>query len=70
MCDRVFQLTQHFLGDDTPPQVSKKNLETIEDASTELMMGGDTVRLKMGEAYFDCSEEYASEFCEKRQVRP
>jgi prefoldin subunit 4 len=33
------------------------------------MMGGDSVRLKMGEAFFDCSEEYATEYCEKRQEK-
>jgi len=27
------------------------------------------VRLKLGEAYFDCTEEYATEFCERRQAK-
>jgi len=44
-------------------------LEVIEDSTTELMMGGDSVRLKMGEAFFDCSEEYATEYCVKRQEK-
>eukprot|EP00614_Pseudopedinella_elastica_P006556 CAMPEP_0172588624 /NCGR_PEP_ID=MMETSP1068-20121228/7503_1 /TAXON_ID=35684 /ORGANISM="Pseudopedinella elastica, Strain CCMP716" /LENGTH=125 /DNA_ID=CAMNT_0013384009 /DNA_START=49 /DNA_END=426 /DNA_ORIENTATION=+ len=49
-------------------KVVKERLETLEDATTELMMGGDTVRLKMGEAFFDCSEEYATEYCERHQT--
>ena len=30
-------------------------------------MGGDSVRLKLGDSFIDCSEDYATEFCEKRQ---
>mmetsp|Transcript_235 Transcript_235/g.283 ORF Transcript_235/g.283 Transcript_235/m.283 type:complete len:130 (+) Transcript_235:8-397(+) len=57
----------HEIQDDM--KVSKEKLETLEDATTELMMGGDSVRLKIGEAFFDCSEEYATEYCEKKQEK-
>lgn len=37
----------------------------MDDASTELMMGsGDKVMLFLGEAFFEASEEEATEFCE------
>mmetsp|Transcript_16992 Transcript_16992/g.16402 ORF Transcript_16992/g.16402 Transcript_16992/m.16402 type:complete len:135 (-) Transcript_16992:164-568(-) len=43
----------------------KKNLEQIEDASTELMMGdGDKVSFMLGGAFFEVSEEEATEHCE------
>lgn len=43
----------------------KKKLERIDDASTELMMGsGDKVMLMLGDAFFESSEEDATEFCE------
>mmetsp|Transcript_37743 Transcript_37743/g.102858 ORF Transcript_37743/g.102858 Transcript_37743/m.102858 type:complete len:109 (-) Transcript_37743:1341-1667(-) len=47
----------------------KEKIEHLDDATTELMMGGDSVRLKLGDAFIDCSEDYATEFCEKRQER-
>jgi prefoldin subunit 4 len=43
----------------------QKRLEGIDDASTELMMGsGDKVLLMLGEAFFEVSEEDATEHCE------
>jgi prefoldin subunit 4 len=43
----------------------QKTLERLDDASTELMMAsGDKVMLLVGEAFFDTSEEDATEFCE------
>lgn len=43
----------------------KKNLERIDDASTELMMGsGDKVMLLLGDAFFEATEEEATEHCE------
>lgn len=37
----------------------------MDDASTELMMGsGDKVMLYSGEAFFEASEDEATEFCE------
>lgn len=44
----------------------KKQLEGIDDASTELMMGsGEQVMLMVGgETFFEVSEEYATEHCE------
>lgn len=46
----------------------------MDDASTELMMGsGDKVMLMMGEAFFEASEDEATQYCEsaveKAQVR-
>lgn len=43
----------------------KKKLERIDDASTELMMGsGDKVMLLLGDAFFEATEEEATEHCE------
>mmetsp|Transcript_20468 Transcript_20468/g.26963 ORF Transcript_20468/g.26963 Transcript_20468/m.26963 type:complete len:136 (-) Transcript_20468:297-704(-) len=43
----------------------KKKLERIDDASTELMMSsGEKVMIMLGEAFFEASEEEATEFCE------
>lgn len=40
-------------------------MEQLDDASTELMMGsGDNVMLHLGSAFFETSEEVATEFCE------
>lgn len=37
----------------------------MDDASTELMMGsGDKVMLQMGEAFFEATEDEATEYCE------
>lgn len=37
----------------------------MDDASTELMMGsGDKVMLHMGEAFFEATEDEATEYCE------
>jgi len=45
----------------------KKKLERIDDASTELMMGsGDRVMLLLGDAFFECTEEEATEHCEEQ----
>ncbi|GKY90615.1 hypothetical protein MPSEU_000035100 [Mayamaea pseudoterrestris] len=44
----------------------KKELEHLDDASTELMMGsGDKVLLMLGEAFFEESEDYATQVCEQ-----
>lgn len=44
----------------------QKKMEQIDDASTELMMGsGDRVMLHLGTAFLECSEEEATEHCEK-----
>lgn len=43
----------------------QKKLEQTEDASTELMMGsGDKVSFMLGGAFFEVSEEEATEMCE------
>eukprot|EP00568_Trieres_chinensis_P008452 CAMPEP_0183294538 /NCGR_PEP_ID=MMETSP0160_2-20130417/2843_1 /TAXON_ID=2839 ORGANISM="Odontella Sinensis, Strain Grunow 1884" /NCGR_SAMPLE_ID=MMETSP0160_2 /ASSEMBLY_ACC=CAM_ASM_000250 /LENGTH=135 /DNA_ID=CAMNT_0025455883 /DNA_START=105 /DNA_END=515 /DNA_ORIENTATION=- len=48
----------------------KKKLEQIDDASTELMMGsGDSVLLLLGDAFFECTEEEATEHCEAEADR-
>ena len=45
-------------------------MEKIEDASTELMMGGgDTVLLRLGDAMFEVEEDDATEHCEKEADR-
>jgi prefoldin subunit 4 len=45
----------------------QKKLEGIDDASTELMMGsGDKVMIMLGEAFFESSEEDATELCEEQ----
>ena len=48
---------------------SKMDAEKIEDASTELMMaeGDGRIMVLIGEAFVEVSEEYASEYCEKKQ---
>jgi chaperonin cofactor prefoldin len=48
----------------------QKNLEHLDDAATELMMGsGDKVMLLLGEAFFETHEEAATEFCEAEVER-
>ncbi len=48
-----------------PPQ---EQLEKLDDALTELMVGmGGPVRLMLGEAFVEVSEDYATEYCEKKQ---
>lgn len=45
-------------------------MERLDDASTELMMAnGDKVMLLVGEAFFDTTEEEATEFCEAEVER-
>jgi len=40
----------------------------LDDAVTELMVGvGGPVRLSLGEAFMDVSEDYATEHCERKQ---
>ena len=49
---------------------SQTHMEKIEDASTELMMGGgDTVLLRLGDAMFEVEEDDATEHCEKEADR-
>eukprot|EP00551_Chaetoceros_affinis_P003835 CAMPEP_0203633042 /NCGR_PEP_ID=MMETSP0088-20131115/211_1 /ASSEMBLY_ACC=CAM_ASM_001087 /TAXON_ID=426623 /ORGANISM="Chaetoceros affinis, Strain CCMP159" /LENGTH=133 /DNA_ID=CAMNT_0050486245 /DNA_START=49 /DNA_END=450 /DNA_ORIENTATION=+ len=44
----------------------KKKMEQSDDASTELMMGsGDNVMLHLGNAFFETSEDNATEYCEE-----
>ena len=47
--------------------LAQKELESLDDASTELMMisGNTQVLLTMGEAFFEIPEEEATEYCEK-----
>jgi glutamate racemase len=48
----------------------QSELDKLDDATTELMTGdGDKVHLLLGEAFVLVEEEYATEFCEKKQVR-
>jgi prefoldin subunit 4 len=49
-------------------QLFQRNLEGIDDASTELMMGsGENVMVLFGgETFFEASEEAATEYCEKQ----
>jgi len=44
----------------------QKKLVLLDDASTELMMGGgdDTVLLELGEAWVETTEDEATESCE------
>ncbi|KAL7556354.1 hypothetical protein ACA910_006282 [Epithemia clementina (nom. ined.)] len=46
----------------------KKQLEGLDDASTELMMrsGDETVMMIAGEAFLEVSEEEATNICEKQ----
>lgn len=40
----------------------------MDDAVTELMVGvGGQVRLLLGEAFVETSEDYATEYCERKQ---
>mmetsp|Transcript_43412 Transcript_43412/g.85269 ORF Transcript_43412/g.85269 Transcript_43412/m.85269 type:complete len:137 (+) Transcript_43412:172-582(+) len=44
----------------------KAKMERIDDASTDLMMGsGDRVSIRLGAAFFETSEEEATEHCEE-----
>ncbi|CAM9689478.1 unnamed protein product [Discosporangium mesarthrocarpum] len=46
----------------------KDVLDKLDDASTELMTGeGEDVKLMLGECFMECSEEVATDFCEKKQ---
>lgn len=46
----------------------KQDSEKLEDASTELMMAeGGRIMLLIGEAFVEVSEDYANEYCEKKQ---
>ncbi len=41
-------------------------MEQSDDASTELMMGsGDNVMLHLGNAFFETTEDTATEYCEE-----
>lgn len=43
-------------------------VERLDDATTELMMGdGGHVSLMLGEAFISVAEDTATEYCEKRQ---
>jgi prefoldin subunit 4 len=45
----------------------KKDLEHLDDASTDLMMSSeDNVMLVLGDAYLEVSENEATEYCEKQ----
>uniref|UniRef100_M4BUC4 Prefoldin subunit 4 n=1 Tax=Hyaloperonospora arabidopsidis (strain Emoy2) TaxID=559515 RepID=M4BUC4_HYAAE len=44
-----------------------ETLDTLDDASTDVMMGeGDAVQLLIGESFVETSEEAAQEYIEKR----
>ena len=47
------------------------DVEKLEDAASELMMvTDDKCMLFIGESFIECSEEYATEYCEnKAEVR-
>lgn len=43
-------------------------LDKLDDATTELMTGeGDSVMLMLGDGFMQCEEEYATEYCERKQ---
>lgn len=43
-------------------------LDKLDDATTELMTGeGEPVMLMLGDSFMQCEEEYATEFCERKQ---
>jgi prefoldin subunit 4 len=53
----------HFFSIYTDTQ--QKTLQTLDDASTELMMGsGDKVLVLTGEAFFETQEDAATTYCE------
>lgn len=46
---------------------AQKQLERLDDASTDLMMGSDdVVMLSLGEAFLEVKEAEATEYCEKQ----
>lgn len=50
------------------PPAPQEQLEKLDDAVTELMVGvGGPVRLLLGEAFVEVSEDYATEYCERKQ---
>merc|ERR1719231_1043297 len=57
----------HDVQDDL--KTLQEKVEHFDDATTELMMSEGSVRLKLGEGFIDCSEDYATEYCEKHQAR-
>lgn len=43
-------------------------LDKLDDATTELMTGdGDAVMLMLGDSFLHCEEDYATEYCERKQ---
>lgn len=43
-------------------------LDKLDDATTELMTGdGDPVMLMLGDSFLHCEEDYATEYCERKQ---
>lgn len=43
-------------------------LDKLDDATTELMTGeGDPVMLMLGDSFMECGEDYATDYCEKKQ---
>eukprot|EP00904_Undaria_pinnatifida_P006358 jgi/Undpi1/2852/HiC_scaffold_14.g06229.m1 len=47
---------------------SQDVLDKLDDAATELMTGdGDKVMLMLGDSFMQCEEEYATEYCERKQ---
>jgi prefoldin subunit 4 len=46
-------------------QLHQEKMQLVDDASTELMLGnGSKVMLFLGDAFFETSEEQATEHCE------
>ncbi|CAM9920539.1 unnamed protein product, partial [Phaeothamnion confervicola] len=46
----------------------KELVDQLDDASTELMTSeGASVQLMLGDCFVHCNEEYATDYCEKKQ---
>jgi prefoldin subunit 4 len=46
----------------------QEDTEKLEDATAEMMLVTDgKFMILMGEAFVECSEEYATEYCEEKQ---
>jgi prefoldin subunit 4 len=46
----------------------KEDCDVLDDATSEIMLVTDgKFSVLMGEAFVECSEEFATEYCEKKQ---
>jgi hypothetical protein len=60
----------HFCFPTAVRSYLQDTLDQLDDATTELMTGeGDKVNLQLGDAFVVVDEDYATEYCEKKQVR-